>query len=149
MTDVNITQHEADALLAMEKVPADNEKREFPMAGNKIEVPLISTDKREHFSLDLSRGTINLNKIKYQKRARQVIPLVRLDLGGPPHRNPDDKEVPSPHIHLYKEGFGDKWAFPVSSSVFSNLSDHWQVLIDFLRYCNISKLPNIDKELFT
>jgi hypothetical protein len=37
---------------------------------------------------------------------------MRLDLDGPPHRNPDDEEIPWPHLHVYREGYGDKWASP-------------------------------------
>jgi hypothetical protein len=37
-----------------------------------------------------------------------MVVLVRLDLGGAPHRNPFDEEIGVPHLHLYREGFGDK-----------------------------------------
>jgi hypothetical protein len=62
--------------------------------------------------LDLARGQIKLTKATYQNRARQAIVLMRLDLDGPPHRNPDDQEIPCPHLHFYREGYGDKWAIP-------------------------------------
>lgn len=75
-------------------------------------MPLQSLDKREHFLLDLSRGRIDLQKVKMQNRGRQVVVLVRLYLEGALHRNPDDTEVPAPHLHVYREGYGDKWAVP-------------------------------------
>ncbi len=93
--------------------------------------------------LDLSRGRINLAKGKYQNRGRQVTVLVRLDFGGPPHRNPDGEEVGSPHLHLYREGFGDKWAKPVPKEQFLDLSDPRQTLEDFMRLCNIVEPPII------
>lgn len=48
---------------------------------------------RENFLLDIRRGKIDLLKATNQNRARQTIVLVRLDLGGAPHRNPDGEEI--------------------------------------------------------
>ncbi|KJU85379.1 prophage protein [Candidatus Magnetobacterium bavaricum] len=42
---------------------------------------------------------------------RKII-LLRLCFGGHPHRNPDDTEISSPHLHRYREGYADKWAYP-------------------------------------
>ena len=112
-------------------------------------IPLISNDKREHFFLDIGRGRIDLNKGTYQNRGRQVVILVRLDFGGKPHRNPDDAEVLSPHLHLYREGYGDKWAVPVPIEKFPKLADLWETFQDFMRFCNITNPPRIERGLFT
>ena len=74
--------------------------------------------------------------------------LVRLDFGNQPHRNPDGDEVPSPHLHMYREGYGDKWAIQVPADRFPNLSDMWLALGDFMRFCNIVDRPNIIRGLF-
>lgn len=148
MAETPLTQSEADALLAMEKHRADDDHRDFPSLGGGITVPLISTDKREQFLLDVSRGRIDLAKLKYQNRSRVVVILARLDVGGPPHRNPDGAELPCPHLHLYREGYADKWAFPVTAD-FTDLTDAWALLEDFQRYCNITEPPLIQKVLFT
>lgn len=84
-----------------------------------------------------------------QNRGRQVVVLVRLDLGGAPHRNPDDTEVPAPHLHIYREGYGDKWAIAVPAEHFRDTGDRWATLEDFLRYCNVTQPPRIDRGLFT
>jgi hypothetical protein len=42
--------------------------------------------------LDVTRAEIKLTKATYQNRARAAIILLRLDLDGPPHRNPDGRE---------------------------------------------------------
>lgn len=149
MADLNLTQAEADALIAMEKHRVADDRRGFPMAGEKLELPLQSADKREHFLLDLSRGRIDLAKVKMQNRGRQVVVLVRLDLGGPAHRNPDDSEVASPHLHIYREGYGDKWAVAVPADRFRDASNIWATFEDFLRFCNITDPPLIDRGLFT
>jgi hypothetical protein len=149
MADINLTQAEADALIAMEKHRATEDRSDFPMGGQSLVLPLQSADKREQFMLDLSRGRIDLLKVKMQNRGRQVVVLVRLDLGGAPHRNPDNEEVPAPHLHVYREGFGDKWAVPVSAEQFRDTGDVWMTLEDFLRFCNITQPPLIERGLFT
>jgi hypothetical protein len=149
MPEVNLTQAEADALIALEKRAVDEREWNFPNPGDSISVPLTSTDRREHFFLDIRRGRIDLAKGTYQNRGRQVVVLVRLDFGGAPHRNPDGEEINSPHLHIYREGFGDKWAIPVPVSWFSDLSDRWATLNDFMRYCNITEVPRLRRSLFT
>src|ERR1035441_5894404 len=110
MADIEITQSEADSLMAMEKLFVDENDWTFPAAGGRIGLALTSLDKRENFMLDVTRAQIKLTKATYQNRVRQAIVLMRLDLDGPPHRNPDEAEIPCPHLHIYREGFGDKGA---------------------------------------
>jgi hypothetical protein len=148
MTEINLTQAEADALIAMEKHRMNEDQSDFPMGGQSVVLPLQSSDKREHFLLDLSRGRIDLLKVKMQTRGRQVIVLIRLDLGGPPHQNPDGEEIPAPHLHVYREGFSDKWAIPVPPDRFRVNGDLWSTLEDFLQFCNITLPPNIERGLF-
>jgi len=149
MTDINLTQTEAEALIAMEKHRVNEERTDFPMGGQSVVIPLQSPDRREQFLLDLSRARIDLLKVKMQNRGRQVVVLVRLDLGGAPHRNPDDEEIATPHLHVYREGFGDKWAIPVPADRFRDPSDIWATLEDFLRFCNVTQHPHIERGLFT
>ncbi|HXM46977.1 MAG TPA: hypothetical protein VN956_03845 [Pyrinomonadaceae bacterium] len=148
MADITLTQAEADALIAIEKHRVNEESYDYPNLGGSICVPLISPDKRENFLLDVSRGRIDLKKGTYQTRARQIVVLVRLDFGGQPHRNPDDAEIPSPHLHVYREGYGDKWAMPLPTDSFPNIADLSQTLDDFMRFCNITEPPLIERGLF-
>jgi hypothetical protein len=149
MADINLTQAEADELITMEKLRVDDTRWDYPGLGGLISVPLVSRDKRENFLLDVGRGRIDLLKGTYQNRSRQVIVLVRLDFTGQPHRNPDEEEIPSPHLHVYREGYGDKWAVPVPSERFPDISDLWRLLQDFMRFCNITEPPFIEKGLFS
>lgn len=149
MAELNLTQAEADALIAMEKHRINEDRSDFPMGGQSLVLPLQSPDKREQFLLDLSRGRIDLLKVKMQKRGRQVVVLVRLDLGGAPHRNPDDGEIPAPHLHVYREGYGDKWAIAVPADRFTATADPWATLEDFMRFCNVTQPPRIERGLFT
>jgi len=149
VAEINLTQAEADALIAMEKHRVSEDWFDFPMGGQSVVLPLQSLDRREQFLLDLSRGRIDLLKVKMQNRGRQVVVLLRLDLGGAPHRNPDDEEIPVPHLHVYREGYGDKWAVPVPADHFSDLADVWVTLEEFMRFCNITQPPRIERGLFT
>jgi hypothetical protein len=149
MTVADIPQSEADALIALEKHRVSDEKWTYPFPGARIAIPLISANKKEQFVLDVSRRRIDVAAVKFQTRARQIIVLVRLDLGGRPHRNPDDTEVPVPYFHRYRGGYGDKWAMPVPADEFPHLSDSWKTLHDFMTYCKISRKPVIIRGLYT
>ena len=149
MSDVHLPQLEADALIAMAKHKIDDTTWRLPIVGGGVSIPLQSFDRREQFLLDIYKGRINLSKSAYQTRGRGVIVLVRLDVGGPPHRNPDGEEVACPHLHLYREGFGDKWAVPVPRDDFPDPADLSRVLDDFLAFCNVVERPDIEWELFS
>jgi hypothetical protein len=143
VADQELTQSEADFLIQLEKERVSEDPWEFPILGGSISIPLASLDRKEHFQLDLSRASIKLSKMTFQNRARQSVPLVRLDIDGPPHRNPDGQEMPCPHLHVYREGYADKWALPVPSS-FSNLSEVRVTLSEFQAYCKITTPPVIN-----
>jgi hypothetical protein len=64
MVDINLTQEDADVLIAMEKRRANEDRSDFPMRGQSLTLPLHSADKREQFLLDLSRSRIDLLKVK-------------------------------------------------------------------------------------
>ena len=55
MADIDLLQAEADALIAMEKHRVDDEEWSFPAPGERVAIPLTSSDKRENFMLDVWR----------------------------------------------------------------------------------------------
>ena len=142
-----ITQSEANRLTGIDKYRVDDRQYTFPILGGELRIPLFSVDKKEEFCLDISRSRIQIKKTKYQTRSRNNIILVRIDLAGGPHRNPDFVEVTCPHIHLYRQEFDDRWAYPLPE-IFNNPNDAWAVLMDFYRYCNVVQPPILLKELF-
>ena len=147
MAGINIPQSVADTLIAMTKCKSDDKEWRYPYTGGKIIIPMTSLDGREHFFLDLYRSRINLSKNTFQNRARRSVILARLDVSGPPHRNPDDEEVPAPHLHIYREGYGDKWAIAAPLGRFSNLGDAWLTTQDFMQFINVIDPPYIRREL--
>lgn len=150
MSEAALSQAEADALLALEKRCEPDRTWTFPAKGGKLSIPLVSDDRREHFLLDFSRGSIELRKVKLQTRARQTVALVRVDLHGTAHLNPDGEEIPCPHIHVYREGFGDKWAFSLSDyPQFSGSDNLWETLENFYSYCNVTQPPIVLRGVFS
>ena len=140
----NLDQKLADNLLAMNKIPANsNDIYEYPDFGGKLSIPLLSTNGREQFLLDINRKKISL-KVTYQTRGRQIYVLARLDFNSP-----HGTEVGVPHLHLYREGYGDKWAFPVPEGMLSNPDNAWQNLLDFMDYCHVTQQPQINHGLFS
>jgi len=148
MADMDLTQEEADALIAMEKHCVDEKEWRFPGPGERISIPLTSPDKRESFLLDATRVQVKLTKATYMNRARQVIILLRLDLDGAPHRNPDGEEVACPHLHVYREGYGDKWAIPAPTGTYPDTQNLLLTFEAFMQHCNITKVPKLQTGLF-
>lgn len=145
----DITQAEADALLALTKRRADDQFRDMPGLGDNVIVPLVSIDGREQFLFDIHQSRLVLAKVKYQTRARSSIVLARLDFGGAPHCNPDGQEVGVPHLHLYREGYADKWAIDVPLERFSDITNKLKVMEDFLNYCNVLEHPFLRPTLWS
>lgn len=153
-----LKQSEADALIALPKKRKSNQNYNFPLAGGTLTIPIVSMDGRRDFLIDLSRGRIKLTKCSYQERYQAIIILIRLDVDGPPHTNPDVSSVPlpyllpyngqtitCPHLHLYVEDFMDRWAIPAPTVQFPNITNLYVTLQDFFRYCNIIDPPIIRK----
>lgn len=148
MAEGNLSQSEADALIAVEKIRVGDSESSYPEPGGKLILLLTSRDGREGFILDVFRSQINLAKVTHQNRARQIVVLMRLDIGGATHRNPDGEEVSCPHLHVYREGYGDKWAVSAPAARYPNLSDLLRTFEDFMRHCNVTEPPKIHPGLF-
>jgi len=148
MADAHLSQAEADELMRMEKHRLDVDAVSFPAPGRNLTIALRSTDGREEFLLDVWRSAKNARRARFQLRARRSVILARIDLGGQPHHNEkDDTDIPAPHLHLYREGWGSGWARPVPSANFTNVDDHHWTLEEFMIYCNITEPPKFQWDL--
>jgi hypothetical protein len=56
MTDLNLTQAEADALIAMEKLRIDDRLWDYPGLGGTLIIPLVSVDRRGKFPVRHKSG---------------------------------------------------------------------------------------------
>ncbi len=141
-----LTQLEAETLITMRKTFINRGTISIPPGIDETH-ELIGEDKREQFLLDLWRGTLRLSKLKFQTRGHKVIVLVRLDIDGAPHTNPDGTKLNGSHLHIYREGYEDKWAVSLPHDDFRSTSNIRQTFEDFCRYCNIETLPFQDSLL--
>lgn len=141
-----LKQDEADKLISVLKRVRDNQNPiNFPGVGEDNKVDLESEDGNEQFIVDINRkGTIRIaRKCTFQGRYRKYIPLLRLDIGGPDHTNPDGEEINGDHVHIFKEGYGDRFAIPLPPDI-TNPDDLIQTLIDFLSYFNTIDADKLD-----
>jgi hypothetical protein len=138
-----LTQAEADRYMALAK--------HFVRAPATISIPpgadetyeLADPNGRETFLLDVWRGTLRLTKLRFQNRVRTIVVLARLDVDGAPHTNPDGNRLPGTHLHLFKEGYDDKWAYLVDSKIFTTLSDPSTTFQEFCAFCKIESVPAV------
>lgn len=139
-----LTQSQADKLMRMEKRQENSKEYWFPGPGQKYIVPLISVQHNENFSLDLYKGkmVLKMNSQSWtsQNRTSQNVILARLDFGGRPHTNPGGEKIECPHLHVYRENYGDKYAQTLPSEHFSDLKNPRKIFLDFLLYCRISEV---------
>ena len=151
-----LTQTEANELIEMKKICKSEESYSFPQGGKSLKIPLLSEDGQERFLMDVSRGRMKILKCTYQERYEETIILLRLDINGPPHTNPyanpppldelmpfNGKRIQEPHLHRYVEGYSDRWAIPVPSDRFPDLSDLFATFDNFFDFCNVRKKPKI------
>ena len=139
-------QETADYLLKIEKRIL-NKSILFPLPNNKLTLNVKSLSGNEIFLLDINRaGIINISRCTFQERYNETI-LIRLDLDkNKLHKNPDNKIIKGPHLHIYQKDFGDRWAYSLSEMnpcPFSDISDLHTSFIEFCRYCNINNIPAI------
>lgn len=111
---------------------------------NPVSAPLIAPAiAGEAFSLDVTQKRIVL-KLKCQLRSTtHSVILARLDFASP-HRNPDGTTVGVPYLHIYREGYGDRFAYEVPPDMLRNPDDPLQVLLDFLATYNIERNGIVD-----
>jgi hypothetical protein len=106
-----------------------------------------SITTKEIFLLDFYRGSIELSKYTINKRYRQTIIMLRYDNGGR-HTNPGGVLFEGPHVHLYKEGYNDKFAFPVSEVSVTSTDTMEQVFKKIMHFCNVKQVPTIEVPMF-
>ena len=140
-----LSQERVDYLIKVLKVlKYEGKVIAFPMPTQQEVIEVQSDDmNRDKFLFYINRkGQYNLKKCTYLSRYNNTYNLLRIDINGPPHDNPDGTTVECPHIHIYKEGYNLSWAYPLNSVIKTNPKDLIQVLIDFLKYNNVKNTKN-------
>jgi hypothetical protein len=139
-----MTQAEADRLLALDK--RFDEPDPLELGPEKWTRNLTAVDLRERFLFDYFRGRIIFAKYRYQMRHGATEILLRYDSHGRHTNPPNPHHVGSfdgPHVHLYREGYDDRIAFPVSEARIEDTSDAAGVLSRILGFCHVVTIPPI------
>ncbi len=140
-----LTQEEFNYIITLKKEFKENDQITLQ---SKWSRDIVAIETRDMFILDYYIGTIALTKFTYNKRYRKTIAILRFDSSGR-HTNPDGQVFDGPHVHIYRENYGAKWAFPVSKIGINNgMIEKASVLERFLQYCNVVNYPKIQPILF-
>lgn len=146
-----MTNHEYDALLKLQKSFVDK-KVILPQEGSRKTFKVNSLETRDQFFFDINRsGSISLSKVTMQTRYKPTrLPLIRLDIGGPPHTNPDGEKLSRRHVHIYRGNdveFLENLPWAIELEVFikdydkygldPNTKSFMDLLYMFCGFCNI------------
>jgi hypothetical protein len=107
-----LTQAEADQLMQMVK--------HFVRDPGTITIPpgaddtyeLAGPNDRERFLLDVGEERSGLRSFDFRTGCELSL-LVRLDIDGAPHTNPDGHRLSGTHLHLFRDCYDDRWALPL------------------------------------
>lgn len=142
---MELSQQEANTLIAIEKYLTTPSKGKIPPLGKKQSFPIHDKNKEKYKTI-MYRGNRNSKKVSYTLLYQGRIVLIRVDLNyNSPHQTTVDGELMpanTPHIHFYDEEHYDKIAHPLPSK-FSHTDDIVQTLYDFLSYSNVINLNDL------
>ena len=155
-----IPQAWADSLIKMEKKLTGNPGISMPIPGGYADFEAESLNGRERFIFSIERGLIRLSKYSQQERYAESIPLLRLCVDFKEHTNPENyipldsllapfsgMNMGKTHLHVYREEVGTRFAIPVPSGDFLNLSNLSMTTFNFLKYCNVIGIGSIQSGL--
>ena len=141
-----MTQAQADNFLAMDKRFDDPGTLE--LGPEKWTRELTASNLRERFLFDYIRGRIIFAKYRYQMRHGATEILLRYDSHGK-HTNPPNPHheggFEGPHVHLFREGYDDKIAFPALEIGILDTTDPSLVLTVALKFCHVIEIPPIQR----
>lgn len=141
-----MTQAEAQRLILILKRLLQQEPLFIPEAGNKTAFELHSVfSENDRFTIFFNRrNKINKNKYTLLLRYGKDKVLLRIDIGGSAHTNPDGTTIPCPHIHIQQNDTDrwDAWAMDIPA-MFGNVEDRVVTFRNFLQYCNVQNIGSI------
>lgn len=137
---------ESQSLIHVLKLILDKGIVILPKQGESLKIELRSVfSNRDRFFVIMNRkAKINPGKYTLLLQYGKEHGLIRIDVGGAPHINPDGSVVPCPHIHLQQNDKGkwDRWATDLPA-LFGDCEDKLNTFIDFLKYCNANNIAQV------
>jgi len=155
-------QHSYDELIKMPK-QIDGTKLEYdaPAPGKTLEIKLMSSEDLScKFKLSIYEGKHSSQisiavepdrKTSMQTRHRTET-LVRVDVDErAKHTNPDGTVIEGSHVHIAKEGYGDRIAYPIDAEeairVVGNDKTIISIFESFREFCHIEKALQVNWSL--
>ena len=142
-----MTQTEAQSLIQVLKKLLQHGSIILPQIGNQttLELRSVFSDKDRFTVIFNRKGKIRNDKYTLLLRCGKDKGLIRIDVGGSVHTNPDGTIIPCPHIHLQQKNTGawDAWATDIPA-VFGDVTDRLETFRAFLQYCNVNDLASIE-----
>ena len=129
-----LSQEDADTLQIIEKALTNPKQVHLPPPnGTKIHAIHYWRDNRRKDDMKLStyHAQKNKKKVSYRILYNSCILLIRVDT-----------QDATPHINLYREHYGDRFAYPLPKE-FKDADDIVQLFMDFLSYSNIININEI------
>ncbi|CUU67916.1 Uncharacterised protein [Campylobacter hyointestinalis subsp. hyointestinalis] len=154
-------------ILELEKIPVDNGKIYTLPSGLckfalNIELKVLNNKKydKTSFILDISKSGIKIGKCKFQHRINKIDIIARIDFNSN-HTNPEFKTSKAPnniylsklmqkyslsklvnthHMHIFIDGYADKWAFPIIEYELEEHSGIMPQIEQFCDFCNIKQI---------
>ena len=137
-----LKQQDFERLLKLPKKFSTDDILDISIAPSNWTRKVISIESDDEFLMDFYRGSYDLSRFTINKRYKTNIVLLRFDSGGM-HKNPDEKTIKGAHIHIYKEGYGDKFAYPITD--FGITKSNYtikEIFIMLLKFCNFVEIPD-------
>lgn len=144
-----LKQQEADALIRASKEVKAEELPLIVRYQSKSLFVANSIDASTEFIITINHSKYDYGKITIQGReslTNQV--LIRIDVCNEINRhvNPDGRIIRGSHIHLYREGYGVKWAIPLHFENY-DLMDICKTFFDIFCIINASVLTFVEWRL--
>lgn len=148
----NLNQELISYLIDIDKFFEDEDIQ--PIAsGQKDSFSLYSSDGRCFFTLDMNRSGIIESKTMLQTRySRTNDWIIRLELNGPPHTNPDGSQTERDHIHILREKDGKRINMGYNidtfhSLLFKNTNNITRIFEEFCEFSNVTINHNLQSVL--
>ena len=139
-----LTESEANELIRMLKKQEKVKAILFPDSGKKTRINIISSDSKEKFLIDIYQSRIDITEYFNHMNHSSKCPLARLDVGEHQvHRNPDGEKLTGSHLHIYKDGYESRWAYPVPKELGQDLDNKIETVLAFFKYCIVKEHGDI------
>lgn len=94
------------------------------------------------YLLTIKRGNIEKDRFSISIILDTYHTLVRIDINGGTHDNPDGTIAPKSHIHIYNDKYDkkDRFAYEINLKDFPDIYNLYNVYMSFLEYNNIKDL---------